>query len=50
VLAANDAATKAIVEMLWAHGCVADDAITVVCRKVNLKLDEVLDAITNKAI
>ncbi len=49
-LAANDATTKAIIDMLWAHGRVADNAIIVVRRKVNSKLDEVSDAVTNKAI
>ncbi len=49
-LAANDATMKAIVKILWAHGCVADNAITAVRCKVNLKLDKVSDAITKKAI
>jgi hypothetical protein len=49
-LAANDATTKAISEMLWAHGRVADDAITAVHLKDNLKLDEVSNAVTSKAI
>jgi hypothetical protein len=49
-LAANDATTKAIVKILWAHGRVADNAITAVRRKVNSKLDKVSDTITNKAI